>query len=158
MSKIKRKEHPSLAFISLVCSAIGIFVGLICWFTLPLIERWYDQQDLKEGLTYDINESLNLIEGKYYNEAIEKLEIADEKANTIRSQNDKTEYLCVIRIHKCICHLRIGMGTEDKNKIIQSISMFKQILTLPNIEHFPEYINTINGYISFAESELEKLD
>ena len=82
----------------------------------------------------------------------------ERKAGAIRSRNDKTEYLCVIRIYKGICHLRKGAQTEDIEEINRSINIFKQILTLPHIEHFPQHINTINGYIIFASWEIGKLN
>ncbi|MBU2536621.1 MAG: hypothetical protein ABIK32_04480 [Chloroflexota bacterium] len=153
MSKIKIKGYLVPFLIALITSILGV----IGWFTLPLIERWFDQQDLKDDLTYYIDESVNLVGEKYYSDAIERLEIADEKANAIRSQNSRTEYLCVIRINKSICHFRIGAETKDKDKIKQSINMFKQILALPNIERFPAYINIVENYINTANWMLDNL-
>ena len=121
-------------------------------------QRWLEQSDLKKSVRYDIEQALSLMERFNCDVALDKLKFAEEKTDNISSSYDKTEYLCVIRLNKGVCHLRKGIINRDKEQINKSIDIFEDVLTLPNVKYFPNYIYIAYNYSNIAKWELKQLN
>ena len=136
---------------------LGAIIALLAIFAGPTFQRWIEQRDLIANIVYSLDDAYGLIEWGYNTDALDKLDVIEKDIHSINSNYTKTKYLCVVRINKGICHLRIGINSKDRAEIEKSIQCFNQIFTLPEIEYFPNYSNEANKNIRSANLELNKI-